>query len=132
MGYRSNVSLVIEFENTDALDKYMVAAPLRDGRGWDAMFKHYCTYNRDTNTIQCLWEDVKWYEGYNDVEAVNALVEFANSAFDAATWMVRIGEDYHDMEEDYNNSENWSNNLYEHMTIHRYTEFDDETGDTIC
>lgn len=110
MGYRSDVYIGVAFENEANL-KELLAVYAIDPRvqklnllkEWDVM---------EDNILLCVIEDVKWYDGYEDVQGIEHMLNLADK-FDAERDMpiayrfVRLGEDEGDTEtrEEHNGDE---------------------------
>tara|TARA_R100000655_G_scaffold103978_1_gene150761 strand:+ start:319 stop:777 length:459 start_codon:yes stop_codon:yes gene_type:complete len=103
MGYRSDVSIVVAFDNLDNM-KEVLAVYLLDPRVKEyGLMQNWRTYqNKERlNTIYYfkLYEhDWKWYDNYDDVQGLRHLytlaMEFAEKRNFAVAWKeISIGED---------------------------------------
>ena len=101
MGYRSDVALrfsdhLVEVVNTARkLDKEL-----------DSMLKE-----AQENDTDYFWQDVKWYDSYKEVQAVQ---NFLNLLKDDDYGMIRVGEESGDVELD---GDPGQYNMYPHTTI---------------
>ena len=100
MGYRSTVAYYISFKDKEQREAFMNTLVQLN----DEPIKHVLKYEVLTRVDNCALaayhEDVKWYEGYVDVQAEQRIMELALEWFpdDAAFKFVRIGEDEEDAE----------------------------------
>ena len=103
MGYRSDVSIVVAFDNLDNM-KEVLAVYLLDPRVKDMNLMEYWetyqnVYGEKTVYYLKLYEqDWKWYDSYEDVQGLQRLyllaMEFAEKRNFAVAWKeVSIGED---------------------------------------
>ena len=103
MGYRSDVSIVVAFDNLDNM-KEVLAVYLLDPRVKDMNLMEYWetyqnVYGEKTVYYLKLYEqDWKWYDSYEDVQGLQRLyllaMEFAENRKFAIAWKeVSIGED---------------------------------------
>lgn len=102
MGYRSDVTYVFYTMKPDVI-------PLAALKLWfDENYpKHdFGTVDVGKDYIRVSYDNVKWYEGYSEVQAVNEAlnmfaVAFRTDDWDNAAWeMVRVGEETPDIEMD--------------------------------
>lgn len=100
MGYRSDIKLVFYTSNDSP-------TPFTAVKVWfDENFpKHdFCDVEVGQNYVLISYEDVKWYDGYPEVQAVNAAIEKFCETFDANEdtgvhyEMIRVGEELQDIE----------------------------------
>jgi hypothetical protein len=93
MGYRSNVAYVIRFENTDQRDTFVeLVKHRRDDALTEAI--NDCETRYEAPIITYYAEDIKWYEGYEYVEAHKAIMEWAVELYKNAGYrIVQVGED---------------------------------------
>lgn len=125
MGYRSDVRIVVTEEGYKKLEKFVenyfkekeIIEPynLLNHKDIKKTMQKYCYFG---------WNYVKWYEGFNDYEDVNAIMKgldyLAKNNFSYR--FARIGEDYDDIEERSFDSE--KEGYLEYPSILR--EFDDD------
>lgn len=97
MGYRSQVKYVIRFKDSIQIDNFK---ELVKHKADDAMTQALEELRVFNNNLYAEFDDVKWYDSYEGVQAHHKLMEFAREAFadDAAWRFVRIGEEYNDIE----------------------------------
>jgi len=97
MGYRSDVGIALGFKTKEACDKFILAYKLKEPEFWrEDVAEHW--ERADERVLVGCYEYVKWHRGYNDVGAVYDMLRWANSNHDASYRVVRIGEDYDDVE----------------------------------
>ena len=109
MGYRSDVSIVVAFDNLDNM-KEVLAVYLLDPRVKEhELMQHWGVYKYDTSKDASYMSDAvyylkleeenwKWYDSYEDVQGLKHLyllaMEFAEKRNFAVAWKeVSIGED---------------------------------------
>ena len=100
MGYRSDVKLVFYTSNESEL-------PFSAVKLWfDENYPKYDFGDVEVgqNYVLISYEDVKWYQGYDEVEAVNKAIELFCDTFNAHEntgahyEMIRVGEELQDIE----------------------------------
>ena len=110
MGYRSDVKLVFYTSNDSTI-------PFSAVKFWfDENFpKHdFADVEVGQNYVLVSYEDVKWYDNYPEVRAVNKAIEQFCETFDANEdtgahyEMIRVGEELNDIERNYSS---WSQYL---------------------
>ena len=111
MGYRSDVNIVFYTRKPDVVPLVAIKLwfdenyPHEVAKTWNAEIEADDTY------VLVKYRDVKWYDRYEHVEAVNAAVQKftetfeANDHDDVAYEFIRIGEEPTDIEEE---SSTWS------------------------
>jgi hypothetical protein len=105
MGYRSDVTISFYTSNQSQIPFAAIKLwfdenyPVREAQDeWGVEIE------AGDNYVNVWYEDVKWYDSYNHVQAVQAAIEKfvdtfeANDKDDAHYEMVRIGEDVNDIE----------------------------------
>ena len=103
MGYRSDVSIVVAFDNLDNM-KEVLAVYLLDPRvKKHDLMQHWETYQNTLTTrpiyyLKLYEQEWKWYDSYEDVQGLQHLyllaMEFAEKRNFAIAWKeVSIGED---------------------------------------
>lgn len=103
MGYRSNVRIVMKKKDYPKFNKYVEDYIAEKQAHYDLM-KHIDVKEEGTQTIYIGWNYLKWYEEYPEVQAVHeALNKFRDEGLSFT--FARMGEDYADYEEDYNNND---------------------------
>lgn len=124
MGYRSEVSLVIQTDNPiddkckDLWATFITEAKALDDTKWfmsilcdtaDEETKKYYEgwlegsgLDMENQSIVCYFCDVKWYESFHDVQSVEALLKLAESYVEGnhplSYAFVRVGEDQDDID----------------------------------
>lgn len=93
MGYRSDVAIAIAFENTDKLVAFVAEIRLSGDEeevkaldGFDVAGERVLFYTAN---------DVKWYDSYADVQAIEGILEDAKQR-GLPTYRGVVGEDYDD------------------------------------
>lgn len=120
MGYRSDVTIAlgIQAENSaDVMDRLMavysidplVQKHVKDNWKWE-VYQHIDNKSSEKDISVAVFEavGVKWYDNYEDVQAILRLLEIAKSMLDSsgespAPWAwksIRIGEEVEDIEEE--------------------------------
>lgn len=103
MGYRSDVKLAFYTSNESQI-------PFAAIKLWfDENYpKHdFGEVDVGQNYVLVSYEDVKWYQGYDEVEAVNKAIELFCETFDANEdtgahyEIIRVGEELADIEHDH-------------------------------
>ena len=120
MGYRSDVRIVVTKEGYKKLEKF-VNEYIQE--------QYNILNNKDIEKITeeyhyLGWNHIKWYEGINGYEAINAIMKGLDylAENDFSYRFARIGEDYDDIEERSFDSE--EEEYLEYPSILR--EFDDD------
>jgi len=104
MGYRSDVALGMGFPNAESLKVFLSSVKLHASVPYDVLetytIRDIGGWGLDKTTHGVLmftrFYDVKWYEGYPEVEAHKRLLRSAHD-FGASTAFIRIGEDSDDI-----------------------------------
>ena len=124
MGYRSDVALGIAFPNSEALiafasaqrvtgDKYMQEAIT------DYRITHMCSAWEGGVVLWVKFEDVKWYQDYEDVKAHQRIMENAR-LLEYSTVEIEIGEEINDVRFEVNQGEKSDEGmLYECFSVSR-------------
>jgi len=98
MGYRSDVAICI-YGPKDTMTALVAAARIQGGMPVnDFGGLHMFDYGDNKHMIHAYYEEVKWYDGYEDVDTWTAFLEQAAEFDDLSTEFVRIGEDNADIE----------------------------------
>jgi len=71
----------------------------------------------DREYINMKWEYLKWYDGYEDVDAVSAVIDEVKE--EEPLHFIRIGEDMTDIEEIYGD-ETWDDEYFDSLSLDRY------------
>jgi len=119
MGYRSQVAIAFEKE---AFWKH-VGEDIKN-------FKDCDLIQQTKESITFLWEDVKWYDSYDDVQSVSRVINRVASdesyQDDDHYGFIRIGEDDSDIEKA---GSPWEFGLDTTVTLHTDDEADDISHD---
>jgi len=78
MGYRSNVVLAI----TKHLTPFLTLAASQNAQAQALVFKHADKFDRDYDGEKSwllVWDSIKWYESYEDIQALELFIQKANS-----------------------------------------------------
>lgn len=104
MGYCSDVRIVMKKKDYPKFSKY-VEDYIAEKQAQYNLMEHIDVKEEGKQTIYIGWNYLKWYkEYYPEVQAVHdALNKFRDEGLSFA--FARIGEDYADYEEDYNNND---------------------------
>lgn len=98
MGYRSDVAICI-YGPKDKMTALVAAAriqgcmPETNDSGL-----HMFDYDDSKHMIHAFYEEVKWYDGYEDVDTWHEFLGQAAEFDDLSTEFIRIGENYDDIE----------------------------------
>lgn len=108
MGYRSDVVIAHAFENEDIVKEIMAIYAMHPIVQQLELLKDWTVKE---NLVFITYEDVKWYDTYDDVQAIKHLEELTKQfhterGISYATVQFRIGEDMDDVETAYDYSEN--------------------------
>ena len=103
MGYRSDVRIVMKKKDYPKFNKY-VEDYIAEKQAQYNLMEHIDVKEEGTQTIYIGWNYLKWYKEYPEVQAVhNALNKFRNEGLSFT--FARMGDNYDDYEEDYNNND---------------------------
>lgn len=98
MGYRSDVTFAADFETAEIREAAWTAAKLRY-QLQDYMWDNFDRFQETAIVFDA--ENVKWYDSYDDVKAVNEMFrEFWLKDFDANIKEVIVGEETDDITEE--------------------------------
>lgn len=132
MGYRSDVRIVVSKAGYKELEAYVKEEALKYVANFDKTDYDYNLLNHldvfkalpDDRQYVIGWDYVKWYDGYEDVDIVmRGLQNISDKGYN---WVFdRIGEDYTDIEEQYNNDSLTDETLEWNYIIRQ---FDDEAA----
>lgn len=132
MGYRSDVRIVVSKAGYKELEAYVKVEALKYATNFEKTDYDYNLLNHldvfkalpDGSQYVIGWNYVKWYYGYEDVDIVmRGLQHLSDKGYN---WVFdRIGEDYTDIEEQYNN-DSFTDETLEWNYIIR--QFDDEAA----
>ena len=115
MGYRSHVAYVIKFDDIETRDNFVTLMLAKNDK-WITQALDECEYSyQDDPIITFEAQSVKWYKGYDDVEAHHALMRSATQIYGEKGGRYRfigVGEDgAEEFDEDDNEGD-----LYEYIT----------------
>jgi len=120
MGYRSDVAYVIKFEDMDSLNAFKTCTLFEDKAMRDALAD--CETVEEDCLIRFHAESVKWYPGYEEVQAHERLIKSAcDEPFKAGARVVRIGENDDDIETDDFGEMDWE--PWDHIEVIRAVNF---------
>lgn len=115
MGYRSDVAYIIKFDDIETRDNFVTLMLAKNDK-WITQALDECEYGyQDDPIITFEAQSVKWYKGYDDVEAHRALMLSATQIYREKGGRYRfigVGEDG---AEDYDEDDN-EGDLYEYIT----------------
>ena len=106
MGYRSDVGIVVWAEEPDTIDELLAVYAMvpsvqkfggADELGWERFNTKFGA------GLRCLLEGVKWYKGYDDVQATEEIFSLVNAFYEergltVGARIIRVGEDSDDIE----------------------------------
>lgn len=106
MGYRSDVAYIIRVEGIDKAKEFVALIRLKGGYVFEALkeckVENFTDRGQDVVCVDFNFYagDVKWYDGYEDVQGHNELLAFVEDEFNecAGYRFIRIGEDNEDIE----------------------------------
>jgi hypothetical protein len=123
MGYRSDVAIVFAFADTLIRDAFITQ--IEDDPALQYFSKEFeSTDEYELPAVRFYATDVKWYESYPDVQAVEHLCTKATDI--GGAWVkVRIGEDDDDTETDNDCYDQLSDRFhyYDYVRVSRRIEF---------
>jgi len=99
MGYRSNVAVMITAENKENFNRYLKELKESEDEALQSIIEDSDMADNGEDAIRLNWEDVKWYEDYEDVGAFEDWLESITGDEGTSYHFVRIGEDLDDIEE---------------------------------
>ena len=102
MGYRSQVAVVIYGDDRDA-EKYALLKTLMNTTFKDVYteFEANAEWHDGKRVLEFAMEDVKWYDGYGDVQKFMDMLDQIDKIEGFNYEFVRIGEDANDIDEQY-------------------------------
>jgi hypothetical protein len=98
MGYRSHVAFIIKFHSIQDRDALWMLFANSDSEGKQQMAKAV-QHEYAEPFITYEHTDIKWYEGYDFVQAAEEMMSQAVELFNACWRFVSVGEDNNDNEE---------------------------------
>lgn len=117
MGYRSEVAYVITFDTLSVKQEWVALAKLNTET--NEALKECRHVDDDKDYISAYFSDVKWYEGYEDVDRhmnmLNEIGEAEDGKVNAR--FLRVGESADDVEDNAYGDNGWEIELYVSRTI---------------
>lgn len=98
MGYRSDVAYVIKFESIEHRDAFVTLMHAKNTQIITQALNEVGHDDDKDPVITAYFGDVKWYEGYPDVQVHHMLMNQAQELYNASYRFVRVGEDANDVE----------------------------------
>jgi hypothetical protein len=124
MGYRSEVSYRIGFRNKTILNEFIAKVMVLGGHECEALRECSIEEDGDTWFINFYASDVKWYEGYTDVDGHTHLYKKAVEWYpdDCAYQFLRVGESDDDSQSDTDGADDITDCVWDDFRIVRYIE----------
>jgi hypothetical protein len=124
MGYRSEVSYRIGFRNKTILNEFIAKVMVLGGYECDALKECSIEEDGDTWFVNFYASDVKWYEGYKDVDGHTHLYNLAVEWYpeDCAYQFLRVGESDDDSQSDTDGADDITDCVWDDFRIIRYIE----------
>lgn len=97
MGYRSDVSIGIAFKDKAHMVNFITKCKLNSVISTEEL-SYYKVIQNDPPVIGLYFDNVKWYEGFEDVDMHTNFIEEANE-YGCQTIFLRVGESLDDIEE---------------------------------
>lgn len=97
MGYRSDVSIGIAFKDKAHMTNFITKCKLNSVISTEEL-SFYKVIQNDPPIIGLYFDNVKWYEGFEDVDMHIEFIEAANES-GCQTIFLRVGESLDDIEE---------------------------------
>ena len=97
MGYRSDVSIGIAFKDKAHMTNFITKCKLNSVISTEEL-SYYRVIQNDPPVIGWYFDNVKWYEGFEDVDMHTNFIEEANE-YGCQTIFLRVGESLDDIEE---------------------------------
>jgi len=131
MGYRSDVKIVVITSSKEAMDDllavYAMLPEVQKAGGFEELgWERYELGEGRILTYEV--NDVKWYDSYEDVQAITRLLEDVHTFNQErsedvyAARFVRIGEEYNDIEVE-NYGGDYEYEISEMLPVYRFAEF---------
>lgn len=96
MGYRSDVAVVIYGNHRDS-QKYALIKTLMNTTFKEAYTEFDAEWHDDKHVLEFKMEDVKWYDGYPDVDRFMTMLEEIGDIEGFNYEFIRVGEDANDI-----------------------------------
>lgn len=124
MGYRSEVAYRIGFRDKKILNEFIAKVMVLGGHECEALRECSIEEDGDTWFINFYASDVKWYEGYEDVEGHTRMYKLAVEWYpdDCAYQFLRVGESDDDSQSDTDGADDITDCVWDDFRIIRYIE----------
>jgi hypothetical protein len=124
MGYRSEVAYRIGFRDKKILNEFIAKVMVLGGHECEALKECSIEEDGDTWFINFYASDVKWYEGYEDVEGHTRMYKLAVEWYpdDCAYQFLRVGESDDDSQSDTDGADDITDCVWDDFRIIRYIE----------
>ena len=124
MGYRSEVAYRIGFRDKKILNEFIAKVMVLGGYECDALRECSIEEDGDTWFVNFYASDVKWYEGYEDVEGHTRMYKLAVEWYpdDCAYQFLRVGESDDDSQSDTDGADDITDCVWDDFRIIRYIE----------
>ena len=130
MGYRSDVVLAVAFETQEQMEEVLAVYAMDPLVQKHDIMEEWIIQRDPSPIMAYLAEGVKWYERYEDVQAVSCIDQVAGQfaskrGFNYGLYYLRFGEDINDVEETHGgNSMDLAYALSDLVTIYHSIEID--------
>jgi hypothetical protein len=124
MGYRSEVAYRIGFRDKKILNEFIAKVMVLGGHECDALKECSLEEDGDKWFVNFYASDVKWYEGYEDVEGHTRMYKLAVEWYpdDCAYQFLRVGESDDDSQSDTDGADDITDCVWDDFRIVRYIE----------
>jgi hypothetical protein len=124
MGYRSEVAYRIGFRNKTILNEFIAKVMVLGGAEVNALKECSIEEDGDHWFVNFYASDVKWYDGYTDVDGHTKLYNLAVEWYpeDCAYQFIRVGESTDDIQEDTDGADDLTDCVWDDFRIIRYIE----------
>lgn len=124
MGYRSEVSYRIGFRNKTILNEFIAKVMVLGGAECNALKECLIEEDGDFWVVNFYASDVKWYDGYTDVDGHTKLYNLAVEWYpdDCAYQFLRVGESDDDSQCENDGADDVLDYVWDDFRIVRYIE----------
>jgi hypothetical protein len=124
MGYRSEVAYRIAFRDKKTINEFIAKVMVLGGFERKALEECLIEENGDHWYVNFYASDVKWYDGYTDVDGHTKLYNLAVEWYpeDCAYQFLRIGESDDDSQSDTDGADDLTDCVWDDFRIIRYIE----------
>ena len=124
MGYRSEVAYRIGFRDKQILNEFIAKIMVLGGAELNALKECSIEEDGDHWFVNFYASDVKWYDGYTDVDGHTKLYNLAVEWYpeDCAYQFLRIGESDDDSQSDTDGADDLTDCVWDDFRIIRYIE----------